>query len=132
MIEDITGIVPGVWGGDFGLTPYDVSHRQTMIDEAIHQWKAGSAVLLTWHSCKPEIKKDIQCSPLDMGAGKLSDDEWNSLLVDDGCLNNIWKSNIDAIVPYLEQLRDAGVAVLWMPLHQINQGKHAALQTLSI
>jgi len=48
VVEDITGLNAGLWGGDFLFLPDDVQNRQTMIDEAIRQWNAGSFVALTW------------------------------------------------------------------------------------
>jgi len=39
-----TGIVPGLWSGDFLFSAADVSHRSTMIREARRQWELGSIV----------------------------------------------------------------------------------------
>ncbi len=48
VVKDITGLNAGLWGGDFLFLPDDVQNRQSMIDEAIQQWNAGSVVALTW------------------------------------------------------------------------------------
>jgi len=48
VVRDITGLYPGLWGGDFLFLPDDVRNRQFMVDEAIRQWNAGSLVALTW------------------------------------------------------------------------------------
>jgi len=100
---DITGKYPGLWGGDF-LFPYDdVQNRQTMIDEAIRQWNAGSVVALTWHVCPPTIGET--CYWDDQGVlSHLDDSQWNDLVQDGGRLNNVWKARIDTIVPYFKQL----------------------------
>jgi mannan endo-1,4-beta-mannosidase len=37
-------------------------------------------------------------------------------------LNNAWKARLDEIVPYLQQLEDAGIPVLWRFLHEMNDG----------
>ena len=120
--RDITGLYPGLWGGDFLFLPDDVSHRQTMINEAIKEWNAGSVVALTWHVCPPNVGET--CNWDSNGVlSQLSNDQWNSLIQDGGDLNKKWKSRLDTVVPYFQQLKDAGVVAIWRPLHEMNEGK---------
>lgn len=119
--RDITGETPGLWGGDFLFAPDDVTHRGTMVDEAIRQWQAGSLVALTWHVCPPTVGSTCGW---DSGGilGSLSDGQWSELLRDGSSLNQAWKNRLDEVVPHLRRLRDAGVEVLWRPLHEMNEG----------
>ncbi|OXA41547.1 hypothetical protein Fcan01_23616 [Folsomia candida] len=55
IARDITGVFPGLWGGDFLFLPDDVRDRQIMIDEAVRSWEAGSVVALKWHVCPPTV-----------------------------------------------------------------------------
>lgn len=122
VARDITGLYPGLWGGDFLFLPDDVQHRQNMIDEAIKEWQAGSVVALTWHVCPPN--KGETCNwDSDGVLAQFSDDQWNSIIQDGGDMNQKWKSRLDTIVPYLQQLKDAGVVAIWRPLHEMNEGK---------
>jgi mannan endo-1,4-beta-mannosidase len=42
-------------------------------------------------------------------------------VVTDGTpLNRAWRAQVDAVVPALLELQDAGVEVLWRPLHEMN------------
>ena len=50
----------------------------------------------------------------------LSETQWNELVTDGSALNNQWKARLDTIVPYLQDLQNNGVEVLWRPLHEMN------------
>lgn len=112
-MHDITGVYPGLWEGDFLYSSTDdINNRQTMINEAKAQWAAGSLVGLMWHSCPPTMSEP--CSWTDVQT-KLTPAEWSDI-------TPLWKAKLDIIVPFLQQLKDAGVPVLWRPLHEINSG----------
>lgn len=115
----ITGQWPAVWGSDFQFESAEIANRQTMINEAINQWNSGSLVTLSWHVCPPTMPE-----PCDYYSGvqsDLSNAQWTELITNGTTLNNAWKSRLDKIVPYLQQLKNAGVEVLWRPLHEINE-----------
>ncbi len=52
-IHSTTGKYPGLWSGDFLFEQDNIDNRQTMINEAIHQWKQGALVNIMWHACNP-------------------------------------------------------------------------------
>ncbi|WNV86867.1 glycosyl hydrolase [Umezawaea sp. Da 62-37] len=120
VAQSITGQTPGLWGGDFLFLPDDVSHRQSMVDEAIRQWRAGSVVALTWHFCPPtggptcDWETNIKSS--------LNPTQWSQLVADGTALNTAYKNRLSEAVPYLRQLKDAGVPVLFRPVHEMNEG----------
>ncbi|MFD5114805.1 glycoside hydrolase family 26 protein [Streptomyces sp. NPDC058220] len=121
-VHDITGVYPGLWGGDFLFASDDVNNRQTMVNQARTEWNNGSLVTLTWHVCPPTRGSSCGWDP---GAGiqdNLSDDQWNQLITDGTALNTAWKRRLDEAVPYLRQLKDAGVPVLFRPVHEMNDG----------
>lgn len=115
----ITGQWPAVWGSDFQFESAEIANRQTMINEAINQWNSGSLVTLSWHVCPPTMPE-----PCDYYSGVQSDltnTQWTQLITNGSSLNNAWKARLDTVVPYLTQLKNAGVEVLWRPLHEINE-----------
>ncbi|GAA2335249.1 glycosyl hydrolase [Dactylosporangium salmoneum] len=116
----ITGKWPGLWGGELGFRADDIANRQTMTNQAKTEWTNGSLVALTWHMCRP----DVSTCEFDGGVNgsKLSDAEWSSLITSGGSLNNAYKAKLDTAVPYLQQLKDAGVPVLFRPLHEMSDG----------
>src|SRR5258706_303048 len=52
----------------------------------------------------------------------LSDPQWTDLITNGGTLNNAWKARMDVIAVHLQTLKNAGVEVLFRPLHEMNQG----------
>ncbi|SHJ76320.1 mannan endo-1,4-beta-mannosidase [Nocardiopsis flavescens] len=117
-VFDITGEYPGLWGGDFLFASSDVEARQTMVDEAAHQWGNGAIVTLTWHVCPPT--QGSSCSWEDGVMSSLDDGQWAELITDGSPLNRAWKARLDEAVPYLRQLESQGVEVVWRPLHEMN------------
>lgn len=117
-IYSVTGKYPGMYGADFLYLQDDINNRWTMITETKNQWNNGAFVTLMWHVCPPTIQE-----PCDWEGGimsDLSDAQWDELVTDGTPLNNQWKTRIDTIVPYLEDLKNNGVEVLWRPLHEMN------------
>ncbi|MGP4103346.1 glycosyl hydrolase [Nonomuraea sp. KM90] len=121
LAQGITGQTPGLWGGDFLFAPADVAARQTMVNEAIRQWQGGSVVALTWHMCPPTTGPTCGW---DSGGvlGHLSDSQWSQLVTDGTSLNTAFRNRLAEAVPYLRQLQNAGVPVLWRPIHEMNDG----------
>jgi mannan endo-1,4-beta-mannosidase len=119
-VHDITGLYPGLWGGDFLFGSADVAARQTMINEAKSEWSHGSLVNLTWHVCPPT--QGTSCT-WDTGVrSTLSDSQWNELVTNGTALNNAWKRRLDETVPFFQQFKDAGVPVMFRPIHEMNDG----------
>jgi mannan endo-1,4-beta-mannosidase len=122
-IKSHTGKQPGLWSADFGFGGDAVSHRADMIAEAKNQWKHGAIVQIMYHNCVPT--RDELCSWDDIG-GKapqhLSDTEWGDIVKDGTPLNQAWKQRLDALSPFFADLKAAGVAPLFRPLHEMNQG----------
>jgi mannan endo-1,4-beta-mannosidase len=116
-IYTVTGKYPGLWGGDFLYLTDDIQHRGTMINEAKNQWNNGALVTLMWHVCPPTMEEP--CNWTDI-TSTLSITQWNELVTDGTPLNTEWKERIDSIAPYLDDLKDDEVEVLWRPLHEMN------------
>jgi mannan endo-1,4-beta-mannosidase len=115
-----TGKYPALWGGDFLFEQDNIDARPTMIAEAKNEWSAGAVVDLMYHACPP-----TQGEACDWDSGvksHLSDSEWSELITDGAGLNGVWKSRLDQIAVYLQDLKDSGVAVLFRPQHEMNQG----------
>lgn len=115
-----TGKWPGLHSGDFLFGATDINNRQTMINQVIEQWNNGAVINLMWHACSPAGAAACQWE----GGVKtaLSDKQWTDLITDGTALNNTWKQRMDDVAVFLQQLEDAGVEVLFRPLHEMNQG----------
>ena len=119
-INSTTGKYPGLWGGDFLYSSGDQNSRATMITMARTQWSAGSVVSLMYHMCPPS--QGEACGWNGGVQSKLSDSDWTLLITDGTDLNKTYKARMRSIGTNLQMLKDAGVEVLFRPLHEMNQG----------
>lgn len=122
-IEGHTGKRAGLWSADFGFGQGALDNRGKMIAEAKAQWSQGAVVQIMYHNCIPT--QDELCGWDDIGGANpqhLSDSQWSELVTDGTPLNAAWKARLDGLSPYFADLKAAGVAPLFRPLHEMNQG----------
>jgi beta-mannanase len=123
QVTAITGAVPAFYSADFGFGSDQVDNRAGMIAEVEAQWRAGAIVQLMYHNCIPT--RDELCSWDDIGGANpqhLTDEQWTELVTDGTALNAAWKARLDTLAVYFAQLQADGVAPLFRPLHEMNQG----------
>ncbi|MGW0908482.1 glycosyl hydrolase [Streptomyces sp. NPDC002853] len=119
QVKDVTGQYPGLWGGDLMFRAEDVANRQRVIDQAKTEWANGSLVALTWHVCPPTTGSSCE---FEGGVkSRITDAQFSQVVTNGTALNNAWKRRLDEVVPYLQQLKAAGVPVLFRPLHEMNE-----------
>jgi mannan endo-1,4-beta-mannosidase len=121
MVSDIAdGLYPALWSGDFLYQSYSIQNRQNVIDNLVKGWREGAVISLMYHACPPTQNEFCEWE----GGVKstLTASEWEDLITDGGSLNKVWKSRLDAIAPYFQQLKDGGIGVLFRPHHEMNQG----------
>jgi mannan endo-1,4-beta-mannosidase len=118
----IAGKYPALWGQDFGFSGGDdkdsVLARQAVIDEAKRQHAAGSVITLMWHAVRPT--EDEPVTFLESIQGKVTDLEWSDLITPGTQVHERWAHQVDTIAPYLAQLQDASIPVIWRPYHEMN------------
>lgn len=122
-IKRLIGDYPALWSGDFLFQKENIDHRQTMIEEAIRQFKMGAIVNIMWHACNPVIGEPCAW---DDGKGVLSminDQQWNDLFTVETEIHKRYVLMMDDVASYLQQLKDNNVVVLFRPFHEMNQGK---------
>ncbi|MEH0152910.1 glycosyl hydrolase [Limibacter armeniacum] len=121
QLNGVLGQWPGLYSADFQFEYNEVNARQTMINQVITEWNNGAMINLMWHACNPVNGEP--CNWDGSGVlGSLTNSQWNELITNGTALNNKWKSMMDEIAYYLQQLEDAGVEVFFRPLHEMNQG----------
>lgn len=122
-VYDVVGDYPALWSGDFLFQKENIDHRQTMITEAIRQFKKGAIINLMWHACNP-----ANAQPCDWDNGKgvlsnLTDAQWEELFTDGSAINKQFTTMMDQVALHLQRLKDSGVVALFRPFHEMNQGK---------
>jgi len=149
IVHAMTGKYPIVWGSDFSFmaqgdsvrnyqhcgpmnltVPFDSCAyngrsakelRQGLVDEAKRRYAEGRIITLMWHCCYPTEGDDCDGASIWRWTDGLpSAEEWKELVTDGTPLNAAWKQQMDGIVPYLKQLQDAKIPVLWRPYHEMN------------
>lgn len=121
QLHNVVGQWPGLYSADFQFEPNEIANRQTMTNQVITEWNNGAMINLMWHACNPA--KGEPCGWDGNGVlSQMSDWEWNQLTTNGTAINNAWKSRMDDVAYYLQQLEDAGVEVFFRPLHEMNQG----------
>ena len=121
-VASLIGKQPGFWGNDFGFGSGAVEQRPAMATEAITQWNAGAVVALMYHACAPT--RDENCTWDDIGGAtpaSLTDAQWSDLVTPGTALYSAWIARLDALSVVFQTLKDAGVAPLFRPFHEMNQ-----------
>lgn len=149
VVHAMTGKYPIVWGSDFSFNavgdnqrsfhhcgPMNLDipwrelqvndltaeqHRQNLVDEIKVKHAEGRIITLMWHCCWPAFGDTCNGDTIWTWADGLpSDETWEELVTDGTPLNSAWKKQADAVIPYLRQLQDACIPVLWRPYHEMN------------
>ncbi|MEJ5945995.1 glycosyl hydrolase [Pseudokineococcus basanitobsidens] len=119
QVKGVTGQYPGLWGGDLMFTATDAGDRQRVVDQARTEWANGSLVTLAWHACPPTGPST--CAFEGGVKSRISDADYLQVVTGGTRLNQVWRQRMAEVVPYLQQLRDAGVPVLFRPFHEMNE-----------
>lgn len=112
-IEDASGKVPMIWGGDLAWDARQV------VEIATREWRRGHIVTLMWHVNRPfdrtpyvDFKNQTQ--------GKFTQEEWDALVTPGTEMNRMWTEQADSIAAYLKTLKDRNIPILWRPYHEMN------------
>ncbi|HET6558001.1 MAG TPA: glycosyl hydrolase [Prolixibacteraceae bacterium] len=108
----MTGKVPAIWGTD--ISELD----QSLVDEAIRQYKKGCIITLMYHQVKPFDHDSLGFS---RSVKKMvTDEQWKQIVTPGTEYHNMWLAKIDARAELLKKLQDANIPVLWRPYHEMN------------
>ena len=128
-MQRIVGDYPALWGEDMLYLPSNgtgsmAQWRALVTHNAKLRRAEGAVISMMFHACPPTEPEPCDWwGNEDRGVlGTLSDQQWLELITEGTMLNKNWKARLDAIYPYLKELDDAGVELLFRPLHEMNQG----------
>ncbi len=124
----LTGRAPAVVGFDLmNYSPSRVQHGSTSneVDQAIDWWREeGGIVTLSWHWNAPANLVDSEEWPWWKGfyTRGTTFDFPRAIHERDSTERRLLLRDIDAIAAQLRRLQDAGVPVLWRPIHEASGG----------
>ncbi len=112
-IHEATGRWPAMIGLDYcgwneGEAIIAVRHPNELARE---YWQAGGLVNLSWHAPNPGKPEG---GGLKERGIKLAD------VLKPGATHDRWMKSLDEVATALEELQQAGVVVIWRPLHEMN------------
>lgn len=108
-LEENTGKLPAIRGLDFMHNDF-----QGVVDRAIAWWEMGGIPTICWHTGADFASGYNEC---------LADNiNWEEAFVPGSDTYNALLLGMDRAVPYLQQLEDTGVPVLWRPFHELDGG----------
>lgn len=115
QLANQTGKYVGLIGADFGWFSGDSYPVHTLINH----WRDGGLVTVSWHADNPFVHG------VDVFWDTVSDKEQinlNALLKDaeQGAAWNSYRNELHKVAGALQELRDAGVMVIWRPFHEMN------------
>lgn len=123
-----TGVRPAMMGGDLiDYSPQRAVHRQKPnreIERLLADAKNGYMLTLCWHWASPSGQMDTEAEPWWKSFyTEATNYDLAQVLADpNGKEYALMLSDIDAIATQLRRLQDAGIPVLWRPLHEASGG----------
>ncbi|MBQ8136561.1 MAG: hypothetical protein IJ174_03925, partial [Clostridia bacterium] len=130
-LNAVAGVTGGLYPAMVGLdlmnySPASVSLGSwpTSVDQAIEYWRNGYLVTMCWHWIAPESYIDTTSNHW-WGAYRAENTTLDLAAAMDGRDSKAYDlliRDMDAIAEQLQRLRDAGVPVLWRPLHEASGG----------
>ena len=116
LIQQRTGCRPAILGVDYADWHDGSIAAAGPNAAALDQWRHGGLVTISAHFFNP-LRTNLTVSGLrDKGV------DIAPLLDPASPAHAIWLRELDDIAAGLQQLRDAGVVVLWRPFHEMNGG----------
>lgn len=102
-----TGKLPAIRGLDFMHNDFE-----GVVKRATDWWKKGGIVTICWHT-GPDFSSEYKES-------QSENIDWDEAFTEGSSTYNFLLKGMDRAVPYLKQLEQAGVPVLWRPFHEFD------------
>jgi mannan endo-1,4-beta-mannosidase len=116
LIQQRTGCCPAILGVDYADWHDGSIAAAAPNAAALNQWRHGGLVTINVHFFNP-LRTNLAVSGL-----RDKNVDITPLLDPTSPAHAVWMRELDDIAIGLQQLRDAGVVVLWRPFHEMNGG----------
>jgi mannan endo-1,4-beta-mannosidase len=111
--QQATGLLPGILAVDYGSEQMDPTGIATVNTKLINHWQNGGLVTISMHPSNPFTGGDQH----DRSTGIY---QFRDIVTPGTVPYQRWHAALDNVATGLAQLRDAGVIVLWRPMHEMN------------
>src|SRR5678815_5396215 len=112
-IQQATGEWPALLGVDYADFPKGSVTTSNCNRAVMEYWKQGGVVTVGVHLYNPANPK---------GGGLRDKGVELTTLLSEGEIHDRWMRQLDLLAAGLQELKDAGVVVLWRPFHEMNGG----------
>lgn len=109
-VERITGKLPAIRGHDYIHERSNKRENELMIE----WWRSGGIPTVMWHWGAPTKGEGYDQSKMAIDISRCFEDGT--------CEQAVMWTDLERIADHLTELRDAGVPVLWRPLHEFDGG----------
>ena len=117
-VYKVTGKYPALMGYDFMNYKVRSGDGTKQVEEAISWWNKGGIVAFCWHWRDPSRPTGFSEFYTDKTKFRIPYDPIAKKLDETSAAFNGIKRDLDSIAKQLKRLEDAGVPVLWRPLHE--------------
>ena len=118
-VDSQVGDYPAVFATDFGDFHGKDTNRRAEIVPMIKEYAAqGSMVALSYHICPPSVNDG--CGFEGVKSGNYPSSNIDQILTPGTDLNRIHMERLAEVGDYLEELKNAGIPVMWRPFHEMN------------
>lgn len=122
-IYDQSGYWPAMTGMDYARWDLLRENDYTEPNEfLIEQWELGSLVNISWHAPNPWTGGPSNDWQNPETANPYDTRDVMALITPGSRVHTQWMRMLDDVASGLQQLQDAGVIVIWRPLHEMNMG----------
>ena len=116
-MKEETGKIPALLGFDLALSlpNYKEDEQKILAEEFIDYASKGGLVSFCAH-----FKSPTNPVPYNYRAEFGGDAEWDAIVTEGTEINKFFKKDLCQVADFIKILDDAGVPVLWRPLHEVN------------
>ena len=112
-VHERTGHWPAMLGLDYADFPRGGLTWNVPNETAIEYWNQGGLITISAHLYNPARTNEL-------GGLRDKDVDLNALLATNSDTHVRWMHELDQLAEGLQQLKEAGVVVLWRPFHEMN------------
>jgi len=113
------GQEPALLGLELMFAQEYAGYEDLLIKHAVEHTRRGGLVTLAWHARNP-LRVCVRGESYDCSRGRMPPEDLARMLEPGTRENALWIADVKAAAKTLRRLRDAGVVVLFRPLHEMN------------